>query len=109
MAGRHRLLAVVLFAITMHVVAIAHTVLPVQDGLKFIRIAREFQTQPWADVIRGSDSHPLYPALVALTEPLVACFRSHGPDAWRIAAQIAAVIASVLLIVPIYGLTRGAL
>jgi Dolichyl-phosphate-mannose-protein mannosyltransferase len=107
MAGRHRLLAVVLFAVTMHIVAIARTILPAQDGLKFIRIAREFQTQPWADVIRGSDSHPLYPALVALAEPLVACFHGHGPDAWRIAAQIVAVLASIGLIVPIYGLTRA--
>ncbi len=107
MAGRHRLLAVVLFAITMHVVAIARSVLPAQDGLKFIRIAREFQTQPWADVVRGSDSHPLYPALVAVTEPVVAPFAGAGPDAWRIAAQLVAVIASVGLIVPIYGLTKA--
>ena len=83
MAGRHSLLAVVLFAVILHAIAISQTILPAQDGLKFIRIAREFQTQPWADVVRGSDTHPLYPALIAVAEPLVASFAGHGPDAWR--------------------------
>jgi hypothetical protein len=106
MAGRHSLLAVVLFAATLHAIAIAQTILPAQDGLKFIRIARQFQTQPWTDVVRGSDSHPLYPALIAATEPIVACFIDRGHDTWRLAAQIVTVFASVGLILPIYGLTR---
>src|SRR6516165_8994550 len=105
MAGRRSLHAVVLFAVILHAVAISQTLLPAQDGLKFIRIAREFQTHPWADVVRGSDSHPLYPALIAIAEPLVARCTGPGPAAWRTAAQIVAVIASIGLILPIYGLT----
>ena len=105
MAGRRSLHAVVLFAVILHAIAIYQTLLPAQDGLKFIRIAREFQSQPWADVVRGSDAHPLYPALIALAEPLVARFTGSGPAAWRTAAQIVAVIASIGLILPIYGLT----
>jgi len=106
MAGRHSLYAVVLFAVVLHGVAITQTLLPAQDGLKFIRIARQFQTQPWTDVVRGSDTHPLYPALIAAAEPLVACFARRGPGAWRTAAQIVAVIASVGLILPIYALAQ---
>ena len=105
MAGRRSLHAVVLFAVILHAIAISQTLLPAQDGLKFIRIAREFQTQPWDDVIRGSDAHPLYPALIAAVQPVVAWFTGPGPAAWRTAAQIVAVIASVGLILPIYGLT----
>ena len=105
MAGRHSLHAVVLFAVILHAIAISQSLLPAQDGLKFIRIAREFQTHPWVDVVRGSDTHPLYPALIAVAEPLVARFTGHGPAAWRTAAQIVAVIASIGLILPIYGLT----
>ncbi len=105
MAGRQSLHAVVLFAVILHGIAISQTLLPAQDGLKFIRIAREFQTHPWDDVIRGSDAHPLYPALIAAVEPMVAWFTSPGPAAWRAAAQIVAVIASVALILPIYGIT----
>jgi hypothetical protein len=106
MAGRHSLHAVVLFAVILHATAIIRTILPAQDGLKFICIARQFQTQPWTDVVRASDAHPLYPALIAAAEPLVACFAGPGPDAWRVAAQIVAVLASIGLILPIYGLTR---
>jgi Dolichyl-phosphate-mannose-protein mannosyltransferase len=105
MAGRRSLHAVVLFAVILHAIAISQTLLPAQDGLKFIRIARDFQTHPWDDVIRGADAHPLYPALIAVAEPVVAWFTSPGPAAWRTAAQIVAVIASVGLILPIYGLT----
>jgi hypothetical protein len=104
MADRRALFAVVLLALVLHVVSIARTLLPAQDGLKFIGIARQFQTEPWPDVVRNSDAHPLYPALVALAEPAVACFRGHGPDTWRIAGQAVSALASVCLIFPIYGL-----
>ena len=106
MAGRHSLHAVVLFAVILHAIAISQTLLPAQDGLKFIRVAREFQSHPWDDVIRASDIHPLYPALIAAVQPAVAWFTGPGPAAWRTAAQIVAVLASIGLIVPIYGLTR---
>ena len=108
MAGRRSLFAVVLFAMVLHIVSITQTLLPAQDGLKFIRIARRFQVDPWADVIRESDAHPLYPALIAVTEPIVGWFAGHGVDSWRIAAQTVAVLASVGLILPIYGLTQDA-
>ena len=91
----------------LHVIAITQTILPAQDGLKFIRIARLFYAQPWTDVVRGSDTHPLYPALIAAVVPVVACFGGHGPDAWRLAAQIVAVIGSIGLLLPIYALTRA--
>jgi hypothetical protein len=106
MAGRRSLFAVALVATILHIAAIAQTVLPAQDGLKFIRIARRFQVDSWIDVVRDADVHPLYPALIAFAEPVVGWFAGHGADSWRIAAQAVAVLASVALIVPIYGLTR---
>ena len=74
MAHRRGLLAIVLLAACLHVWAISRTLLPAQDGLKFIRVARQFQIDPWEDVVRGADVHPLYPALVATAEPIVALF-----------------------------------
>jgi hypothetical protein len=106
MAGRRRLIAVVLFAVVLHTVIIAQTLLPAQDGLKLIRIAQQFQTDLWTDVVRGSDVHPLYSALVAMTEPLVVVFAGRGPDAWRIAAQVVATLAAVGVLFPVYALTR---
>jgi len=105
--GRRRLLAIVVLAAVLHALGIARTVLPAQDGLKFIRVARQFQERPAMDVVRGSDQHPLYPALIALAEPLVVRCTGPGPDAWRIAAQGVAALASIALILPLYGLTRA--
>jgi hypothetical protein len=106
MAHRRSLLAIVLLAVTLHSVAIARTLLPSQDGLKLIRFARQFQTQPLSEAIRGADVHPLYPALIAIVEPLVARFVGEGPEAWRLAAQCVAMLASVGLLVPVYFLTE---
>src|SRR5947199_2725104 len=107
MAGRRSLLALVSLAATLHLAGIARSLLPAQDGLKFLRIAREFQLRPWADVVRASDQHPLYPALVAIAQPAVAALMGPGPDAWRVAAQGVAAIASLLLLAPLYGLARS--
>ncbi len=81
--------------------------MPAQDGLKLIRFARQFQVEPWADVVRGADVHPLYPALVAVAEPPVSASVGEGPDAWRIAAQLVAVLASLGVLVPVYFLTEA--
>ena len=107
MKGRRRLFAIVLLAAALHAVGIARTILPAQDGLKFIRVAREFQTNPATDVIRGNDQHPLYPALIALAEPWFAAIFGHGPDTWRVAAQAVAALASIAAIVPLFGLARA--
>jgi 4-amino-4-deoxy-L-arabinose transferase-like glycosyltransferase len=105
--GRRCLVAIVVLAAGLHTVGIARTILPAQDGLKFIRIARQFQILPPADVIRRSDQHPLYPALIALAQPLVAWFAGDGPEAWRIAAQAVAAVAATAAIIPLFLLARA--
>ncbi len=107
MAHRRSLIAIVLLAACLHAIGIARTLLPAQDGLKLIRFARQFQNDPWADVVRGADVHPLYPALVAMVEPSVAAAIGEGADAWRIAAQLVAVLASLGLLIPVYFLTEA--
>lgn len=106
MASRRLLVAIVPLAAALHAIGMARAVLPAQDGLKFIRIAREFQTRPWIDVVRGADQHPLYPALVAVAEPVVSAFLGKGPEAWRVAAQSVSATAAVALLFPLFGLTR---
>jgi 4-amino-4-deoxy-L-arabinose transferase-like glycosyltransferase len=106
MAGRRWLLAIVALSAILHAISISRTLLPAQDGLKFIRVARQFQTSPWPDVVRDTDQHPLYPALISAAEPVVAQFVGTGPGAWRIAAQAVASLASLALLFPLYGLTR---
>jgi Dolichyl-phosphate-mannose-protein mannosyltransferase len=101
---RRPLLAIALLAAILHGAGIFRSPLPAQDGLKFLRVARQFHQRPWADVVRGTDQHPLYPATIALIQPLLT--RS-GADSWRIAAQLVSALASVLTLIPIYLLARG--
>jgi hypothetical protein len=104
--SRRLLPSIVLLAVLLHLAAIARTVLPAQDGLKFIRVAEAFQTQPWDVAVRNSDQHPLYPALVAVSEPLVAYLIGPGPECWRISAQVVSMLASLLTLWPLYLLSR---
>jgi Dolichyl-phosphate-mannose-protein mannosyltransferase len=107
MAHRRSLVAIVLLAAILHAVGIARTLLPAQDGLKLLRFARQFQSDPWPDVVRGADVHPLYSALVAMVEPPVSWMIGESPDAWRLAAQLVAVVASLGVLVPVYFLTKS--
>ena len=107
MTQRRSLLAILLLAASLHAVGVARTLLPAQDGLKLIRFARQFQVDSWCDVIRGADVHPLYPALVAMIEPPVSACIGEGPDAWRLAAQLISVVASLGVLIPVYLLTES--
>ncbi len=97
---------IVLLSMVLHLVGIARTVVPAQDGLKFIRVAREFGQRPWADVVRGSDQHPLYPICIALIEPAIALVLGPGPGSWQASAQLVSALASLLLLGPLFVLTR---
>ena len=98
---------IVLLATALHGQGMARSPLPAQDGLKFIRVARAFHHQPWPDVVRGTDQHPLYSAAIALAQPAVALGLGHGPTSWRVAAQGVSALASILLLWPLHGLTRA--
>lgn len=97
---------VILLAACLQIGGIARTELPAQDGLKFIRVARDFQQQPWELAVRGSDQHPLYPALIALAQPVIAAFTGPGPDSWRLAAQGVASLGTIALILPLFLVAR---
>ena len=56
MASRRLLVAIVLLAAALHAIGMARAILPAQDGLKFIRIAREFQTSPGSTSSGGPTS-----------------------------------------------------
>jgi len=105
MFSRRWFFAVVGLSAVLHLIGMARTPLPAQDGLKFLRYARQFQTQPWSDVVRSSDQHPLYSALVALAEPAVSLVIASKPDAWRVAAQAVSAIAALALLWPLHRMT----
>jgi hypothetical protein len=105
--ARRYLVAIAGLALVLHGLGLSRSLIPAQDGLKFIRVAREFHRSPWDEVVRGSDQHPLYSALVALAEPPVALFVGESPTAWRVAAQLVSVLAALATLIPLFGLARA--
>lgn len=97
----------VLSAAALHAAGMVREPLPAQDGLKFIKVARRFHAEPWTDVVRGSDQHPLYPACIAVAQPLARTVLGPGPDSWRVAAQLVSVLASLAVMVPFARLARS--
>lgn len=103
---RRLLPSLVLLAVFLHLASIARTILPAQDGLKFLRVAAQFQNGPWDVVVQGTDQHPLYPAVVAVFEPLLSSLIGSSFECWRISAQIVSMLASLLTLCPLYLLSR---
>jgi Dolichyl-phosphate-mannose-protein mannosyltransferase len=97
---------ILFLAVMLHGLGIARTLLPAQDGLKYIRVARDFGHQPFLDVIRGSDQHPLYSFLVAVLHGTIEPFIGNGAVGWRVAAQSTALIATLFLLIALYDWTK---
>ena len=93
-------------ATVLHAIDLGQSFLPAQDGLKFLRVARAFHHQPWADVVRASDQHPLYPVVVASLEPVLRVVLGPGPETWRLTAQLVSVLAALATVGAIHRLAR---
>lgn len=100
------LAAIATLAAFLHGRSISQSVLPAQDGLRFLRAARAFSTEGPIAAIRGTDQHPLYPAMIALVWPPVSLVAGQGPVSWRLAAQLVSSIASVATLAPLFLLAR---
>jgi hypothetical protein len=105
--ARRYLVAIAGLVLTLHLVGIGRTLLPAQDGLKYLRVAKDFHHRPWDEVVRSSDQHPLYAACVALAEPPVALVLGESPTSWRVAAQLVSALAAVVTLFPLFGFARA--
>ena len=102
MSLKHHLLAVALLvsgvAILLTWLA-KHTEVMFADGLRYVALAQAIDQGSWQAVLTRAEDHPAYPLAVA------AAHRARGgsgPADWQAAGQAAAVVAGVLLVVPIY-------
>jgi hypothetical protein len=80
-----------------------------RDGIGFIRIALELEQMPWQDVCVNNQQHPGYPLAILCAWDLVRGITGQAePDAvsLQFAAQLASMLASVLLVIPMYHLGR---
>jgi hypothetical protein len=76
-----------------------HTDIFFADGLRYIDQARRIDQGAWVDGVFRSVDHPAYPLAIAVVH------RGLGgstPEAWQHGAQVASILAAVLLVLPLY-------
>ena len=87
----------------LRLVLLFNTEVTAPDSVGFIRYALEFESKPWAEVIRGQHQHPGYPLLVNLaSHPVRAIVGETTPEAMRWSAQLVSLVACLLLVFPTY-------
>ncbi len=76
-----------------------HTDVIFADGLRYIRHAQQVDKGDLAGGLFRAIDHPLYPLAIAASHKVLG---GAGPWAWQHAAQLASILAAVLLVVPLY-------
>lgn len=69
------------------------------DGLRYIDQGRRIEAGAWAEGLVRAIDHPMYPLAIAATHGWIG---EDSPESWQAAAQGAAILAGVLLVVPLY-------
>ncbi|MCI0463733.1 MAG: glycosyltransferase family 39 protein [Gemmataceae bacterium] len=110
-SGRRRDLALVglllVAALALRGWLLWHTEVAARDSIGFIRYALQFEKQSWGDVLCDNHQHPGYPLTVlAVSWPARALSDAPLVDMMRVSAQLASVLAAVLLVVPMYFLGK---
>jgi Dolichyl-phosphate-mannose-protein mannosyltransferase len=78
---------------------IAHTDVFFADGLRYIAQAKTIDHGSWSQGLVHAVDHPIYPMAIAAVHRLLG---GNDPNDWQTAAQVAAAISGVLLVIPIY-------
>lgn len=81
----------------------AHTDVLFADGLRYIAQARAFERGSSDLSLRKAVDHPVYPLAIAGVHWI---FGGEGPEGWQRGAQLASMMAGVLLVIPIYLVSR---
>jgi hypothetical protein len=81
----------------------AHTDVLFADGLRYIAQARALERGTLAEGIKISVDHPVYPLAIAAMHRLMP---GDGPTVWQAAAQGASIVAALLLVLPLYLISR---
>ncbi len=78
-----------------------------RDSIGYIRYALDFEALPWAEVCKKHPQHPGYSlALLCVAYPLRAASGCTDAETMQLAAQLTSVLASLLLLYPMYHLGR---
>lgn len=97
----------VLLVLPLRLWLLHNTEVTARDSIGYIRYALQFERTPWPKVLKDNDQHPGYPALVWLMSvPVRAIDGETTPDNMELSAQLVNLLASLLLILPMYFLGR---
>ena len=99
-----RWLALLLLAATaLRAWQLTHTEVASRDSVNYVRVAWRLGHEDWRVVLRTCGQHPAYPLTVLATSAPVRHFsRGDLADGMRLSAQLAAALAGVLLVVPMF-------
>jgi hypothetical protein len=97
----------VLLATLLHAWLIGRTELVARDGVGFIRYALELEHHPWRTVVAHEHQHPLYPITVLAMSLPVRHLLGTTSMSMGLSAQLAAAVAGILLVIPMYLLGRA--
>lgn len=101
-------LLLVVIAVGLRVWHIANTELTSRDSVAYIRYAWRLEHEPWRDVVTKEVHHPGYSFLVfAVAQPVRLFITDDLPRAMQLSAQLAASLAGVLLVLPMYFLGKS--
>ena len=78
---------------------VARTEVFFADGMRYISQAKVIDQGAWERGLFRSVDHPVYPVAIVAAHRLLG---GHEPNDWQRAAQLAAVAAGVLAVIPIY-------
>jgi hypothetical protein len=94
-----RLIALMVVAGGVLVWLAAHAEVLFADGLRYIRHAQQIERGDVAGGLFRAMDHPLYPLEIVAVHKVLG---GEGPLAWQRAAQVASILAAVLLTIPLY-------
>ena len=99
--------ALLLLAVMLRAWVIHHTEVGARDSIGFIRYAVQLDEKPWTQVVKSFEQHPGYPVLIwAVSQPLRYFAGGVNCDSMLLSAQIASLLASLLVTLPV--LAEGA-
>ncbi len=81
----------------------AHTDVMFADGLRYLAQARALEQGSATLGVTKAVDHPIYPIAIAAVHRLIG---GNSPDAWQLAAQLASVLSGILLVIPLYLISR---
>jgi Dolichyl-phosphate-mannose-protein mannosyltransferase len=99
--------ALLLLVLPLRLWLLHNTEVTARDSIGYIRYALQFDKHPWNEVVKKNDQHPGYPAMVWLVSiPVRNIDGTVTPENMELCTQLVNLVASLLLIVPMYLLGR---